>query len=179
MSDPTDSIRRELVAEINADPGEPSGAGGQARPSLGHRPTPGRIRGHRLHGPACWRPTQIGWRQGLVDVPASSEIVLWFSTGVERLPTVTSERKLGRCRKMKNRRISAETSSTQRPRPASTGDKVVTTVDSRAPRIHDGLSQANRGVDPQSKASYRDRQSILPCRRSAESPHYWIEQPIH
>ena len=76
MSDPTESIRREMVAEINAEPGSRAALEAKHGQVWDTDQLRDEFEVDRLHGPVRRRPSQIGRRQRLADVPAQSEVLL-------------------------------------------------------------------------------------------------------
>ena len=82
MTDETETIRREMVAEINAEPGSSCGPGSQTRAGLGHVRTGQGLRGLGICRSACGRPSPVGWRAGIADVPAPPKILLRLSARV-------------------------------------------------------------------------------------------------
>ena len=64
MSDPTESIRREMVAEINAEPGSRAALEAKHGQVWDTDQLRAGIRGARLHGPVHHRPSPVRWRAG-------------------------------------------------------------------------------------------------------------------
>ena len=82
MNDPTEAIRREMLAEINAEPGSRAALEAQHGQVWDTDQLQQEFEVVGFFGPARRRPAQVRLRQGLADVPAPSPFLLWVPARV-------------------------------------------------------------------------------------------------
>jgi len=82
MSDTTETIRPEMVAKINAEPGSRAYLEQQHGSGLNHKRTATRLRSAWAHGSTCGRAKAIRWGPRKPDLPARSTLLHWMARGI-------------------------------------------------------------------------------------------------
>ena len=90
MTEDTEDLRRARLAEINAEPGSRSEAGGPSWPGLGRPGVRLRLQGDRLPGSLCRCAPPQGWHERLAGVPAPSSGLLQLRARSRLAPLAAS-----------------------------------------------------------------------------------------